>query len=169
MAVERFRVLVDDEAIELKVERDGGRVTVESPNHTWEADLQQFTGTNLVSLILDGRSYEFLVDEVDDAYGVLRESEHYRVVVRPAWADAIGGGTGDGDDSEVTVECPLVGVVMQVFVKPKEDVERGDILLIIEAMKMQNEIRAPRAGIVKSVKVAVGDKVAQRQALVVLA
>lgn len=167
MGVERFRVRVDDEWVDLTIERKDDGITVTSPNHTWNADLRQFSGTNLVSLILDGLSLEFLVDQDGERFTVLRDSEHYEVRVRPAWAAAAAGGD-DEASGEVIVECPLVGVVAQVFVTQGQEVQRGDVLLTIEAMKMQNEIRAPRAATVRTVHVANGDKVAQRQPLIAL-
>ena len=168
MAVERFRVLVDGEPYELTVEQRDGRLVVKSDEKEWVADLQQFSGTNLVSLILDGRSLEFLVDRTGDRYSVLRLTERYDVTVRPAWAAAAGGGFGDDATGEVAIESPIVGVVVDVRVERGQDVSKGDLLLVIEAMKMQNEIRAPRDGVVKAIRAKIGDKVAMRQPLLVL-
>ncbi len=58
-----------------------------------------------------------------------------------------------------TVKAKIPGRVARVWVTPGTDVQQGDPLLSIEAMKMENEIRAPRAGTVLSVSVAVGDRV----------
>ncbi|MBI2760059.1 MAG: acetyl-CoA carboxylase biotin carboxyl carrier protein subunit [Chloroflexi bacterium] len=62
----------------------------------------------------------------------------------------------------------MTGRVVRVSVQAGDAVEAGDLLLILEAMKMENEIRAPRAGTVKEVRVAAGDRVSQGDALVVL-
>ena len=169
MAVERFRVLVDGEPYELTVEQQDGRLVVKSDEREWTADLQQFSGTNLVSLILDGHSLEFLVDRTGDRYSVLRLTERYDVTVRPAWAAAQGGGFGDDSTAEVAIESPIVGVLVDVQVTRGQAVSKGDLLLVIEAMKMQNEIRAPRDGVVKALRAKAGDKVSMRQPLLVLA
>ena len=167
MAVERFRVLVDGEPHELTVEQEGGRLVVKSNGAEWTADLEQFSGTNLVSLILDGRSLEFLVDQAGDRYSVLRGTERYDVTVRPAWANAQGG-LESASKGEVAIESPIVGVLVDVQVARGQEVSKGDLLVVIEAMKMQNEIRAPRDGVVKLLKVKQGDQVAMRQPLLVL-
>lgn len=66
--------------------------------------------------------------------------------------------------SELT--APLPGVVTEVFVKPGEAVEMGQVVLIIEAMKMKNSIRSTRAGTVSEILVSAGQTVAHKQVLV---
>jgi glutaconyl-CoA/methylmalonyl-CoA decarboxylase subunit gamma len=61
---------------------------------------------------------------------------------------------------------PLPGTVIEVFVKAGEEVEAGQVILIIEAMKMKNSIRSVRDGIVAAVHVSAGQSVAHKQALV---
>ncbi|MFO7723450.1 MAG: biotin/lipoyl-containing protein [Bacteroidales bacterium] len=66
------------------------------------------------------------------------------------------------------VISPLPGTIMQVIVKPGDKVQKGDKLLIMEAMKMENNIQADRDGTVSSVKVAAGDNVLQGAVLLEL-
>lgn len=60
---------------------------------------------------------------------------------------------------------PLPGTVIEIFVKPGEQVESGQVVLIVEAMKMKNSIRSVRGGVVKSVLVNAGQTVAHKQPL----
>ena len=64
------------------------------------------------------------------------------------------------------VTAPLPGTVIEVFVKPGETIESGQVILIIEAMKMKNSIRSTRAGKIAEVLVGAGETVAHKQALV---
>ena len=64
------------------------------------------------------------------------------------------------------ISAPLPGTVIEVFVKPGDTVEAGQVVLIIEAMKMKNSIRSTRAGIVATVLVSAGQTVAHKQTLV---
>jgi len=64
--------------------------------------------------------------------------------------------------------APLAGNIFQVNVRPGDLVQEGDVIVILEAMKMETEVRAPRAGTVGSVNVAEGDKVAVGDTLVTL-
>jgi glutaconyl-CoA/methylmalonyl-CoA decarboxylase subunit gamma len=66
------------------------------------------------------------------------------------------------------ITAQMTGRVVRVAVQAGEAVASGDLLLILEAMKMENEIRAHRAGTVKEVRVTAGDRVNQGDALVVL-
>lgn len=62
--------------------------------------------------------------------------------------------------------APLPGTVIEVFVKPGEPVEAGQVVLVIEAMKMKNSIRSIFSGVVKQVLVSQGQSVAHKQGLV---
>ncbi|MCH7939400.1 MAG: acetyl-CoA carboxylase biotin carboxyl carrier protein subunit, partial [Candidatus Marinimicrobia bacterium] len=74
---------------------------------------------------------------------------------------ATGGGGGQ-------ITAPIPGLISEVSVKEGDTVAAGDRLLILEAMKMENEIRAPQAGIVLAVHVALGQAVEQGALLVKL-
>jgi len=63
---------------------------------------------------------------------------------------------------------PMAGVVQQILVKPDDEVEAGAVVMVIEAMKMQNELHARRGGQVKAVYVTVGQRVEQGTPLLVL-
>jgi len=65
-----------------------------------------------------------------------------------------------------TLFAPLPGTVVEVFIKSGEEVEAGQVILVIEAMKMKNSIRSVRNGHVKNVLVSAGQTVAHKQALV---
>ena len=62
--------------------------------------------------------------------------------------------------------APLPGTVIEIFVKPGDQIETGQVILVIEAMKMKNSIRSTRAGRIGEVLVSAGLTVAHKQALV---
>ncbi len=76
------------------------------------------------------------------------------------------GGTASG--GELRIMAPMPGRVLRVLVKPGDDVEARQGLVVVEAMKMENEIRSPRAGRVKDVAVADGQSVEGGRLLVVI-
>ena len=69
-----------------------------------------------------------------------------------------------GNIDELT--APLPGTIVEIFVKAGDEVEVGNVILVIEAMKMKNSIRSTRSGKIAEVLVAVGQTVAHKQALV---
>jgi biotin carboxyl carrier protein len=160
---------VDGEWVDITLEKAGDRVTVRSGDKTWSADLKRFQGTNLVSLILDNTSLEFLINKVDDTYNVQRGTDLYGVKVKSSWASTKSGfGGHDGGSGEVSVDSPLTGVIVRIEVEKGKEVAKGDVLLVVEAMKMQNEIKAPKAGVVHAIKVKPGQKVTMRQSLLTI-
>jgi biotin carboxyl carrier protein len=62
----------------------------------------------------------------------------------------------------------MPGLVREVYVRQDDEVERGGRLLVLEAMKMNNEVRAPRAGTVQTVRVEAGQRVDKGDVMVVL-
>ncbi len=74
--------------------------------------------------------------------------------------------TGAAAQDEVDIDSPIPGTIAEVLVSPGDVVEEGTTLVVVEAMKMKNEIGAPQGGIVESVDVQPGEDVNQNQPLV---
>ena len=111
-------------------------------------------GRATVEVLADGWRFEFLVE--DAARAELRE--------RATRAGSAGAGTG----GPLEIRAIIPGRVAAVAVAPGDEVELGQTLLVVEAMKMQNELRAPRAGIVGRVPAAAGATIELGDVLVVL-
>jgi biotin carboxyl carrier protein len=67
---------------------------------------------------------------------------------------------------KLEIKAPLPGIIMQVLVRPGDKVSKGQILMVMEAMKMENEIKAENGGEVISVKVNQGQSVLQDEVLI---
>ena len=67
-----------------------------------------------------------------------------------------------------TVPAPLTGTVFKVFIKKGDVVNEGDVIIVLEAMKMETEIRSPRAGEVDNIYVNAGDMINVGEALISL-
>ena len=72
------------------------------------------------------------------------------------------------DTGEWVLTSPMAGVVQEVLVEPGDEVKSGQVVIVVEAMKMQNDLRARRGGTVKAVYVSVGQRVDQGAPLLVL-
>jgi biotin carboxyl carrier protein len=81
---------------------------------------------------------------------------------------ASSGGPAPGASRKGGVAAQIAGRVMSVKVKAGDAVKKGDVLLLLEAMKMENEIKAPGDGVVKEVLVVDGARVAEGETLVVI-
>ena len=66
------------------------------------------------------------------------------------------------------IKAPMPGIILNVLVKENEQVKEGDVLLILEAMKMENSITSPKNGIIKKIKIAKSSTVEKGQLLIEL-
>jgi biotin carboxyl carrier protein len=81
----------------------------------------------------------------------------------PAASGSAGDGTAAVADESKVCRSPVSGIAVKANVRPGEVIEAGDLLFVLEAMKMETEITAPVAGKVAEVKVKVGDTVKSGQ------
>jgi len=133
-------------------------------------DLQSIDAGFLYSLLIDNNSYEVLIEDRTGEYRVLLLGELYTIEVeddlrrqiarrRPTRAKPLG---------RTAVKAPMPGLVVAVQVVEGEEVSAGDVLVVLESMKMENEVRAPRDGRVNRVQVCPMETVEKEQTLVVL-
>lgn len=78
----------------------------------------------------------------------------------------IAAQSGEAGDNDKECRSPVTGMVIKVNVEPGQAVQPGDVLIVLESMKMEMQISAPLAGVVKSVQVAAGIPVKVNQLLV---
>jgi biotin carboxyl carrier protein len=134
---------------------------------TYTVDFESVGNQPVFSLLIDGKSFEALVYPSDDEWQVLLHGRLYTLQVedeRERRLRAAGGGQL-AEKSEYHLKAPMPGLVVDIPVTPDQMVEKGDVLLILESMKMQNELKSPRAGLVSRIRVEVGDTVAPKQTL----
>ncbi len=132
-----------------------------------EVDFQSISGQPVYSLLLNGKSYEAHVAHDDEAWQVLLRGRLFQARVederekRPRAA----GGAGASEGGEFHLKAPMPGLVVSVLVQEGQPVKKGQVLLILESMKMQNELKSPREGIIQRIKVQAGETVEQKQTL----
>ena len=116
------------------------------------------TGLTNYSLIVDNRSFEVDVDIMEDEYRVLVDGRSYHINLLDERRMRVGGlQSGIQLQGRQNVSVPMPGKVIAVLVSEGDKVERGQGLVIVEAMKMENEVRCPIDGEVKEVRVKTGD------------
>ena len=133
---------------------------------TIEVDLAAVKGQPLYSLLVEGESYEGYVYPDEDTWQVLLLGQFYSVKVTDERERRLRlSDKSTGSSNEVTLRSPMPGLVISIQVEEGQSVDKGNTLLILESMKMQNELRSPRSGIVSRLKVKPGDTVVQKQVL----
>ena len=116
------------------------------------------------SILMDGRSYEARVEDTAAGLVVVIDGHRFEIDVRDPrrWTRRTAGA---GREGVQTVTAPMPGKVVRVLVAAGDAVETGQGLVVVEAMKMQNEMKAVRAGKVLSVVVKEGATVAAGEVL----
>lgn len=133
-------------------------------------DFRLIDQQHVYSLLLDNASYEALVEEREGEYWVFLRGHLFAVRVEDERERHLreASGRAAGPAGEVAVKAPMPGLIVAVPVREGQAVRKGEKLVLLESMKMQNEIRAPRDGTVKAIRVQPGQSVEQNQVLVVL-
>jgi oxaloacetate decarboxylase alpha subunit len=133
-----------------------------APTAADAAPAQKSTGPETYTVDVNGKKFVVAVSEGGEISQIQSEggAPSAPAASTPAPAPVAGG---------ESVKAPLGGNIFKVLVSPGDTVEDGEVLIILEAMKMETEIRAARAGTVASLKVAVGDSVAVGQTLLTIA
>jgi biotin carboxyl carrier protein len=119
------------------------------------------------SVLMDSRSYEARVEETPGGLVVVIDGFRFEVDVRDPrrFSRKLSGRGAEGIQ---TLAAPMPGKVVRVLVAPGDAVEAGQGVVVVEAMKMQNEMKAPRAGRVLSVAVKEGATVSAGDVLVTI-
>ena len=122
----------------------------------------------LYSLLVDNVSYEGMVEESEGQYDVLLWGALYSVKVMDEREQRLAKSSAGliPDDVEIVIRSPMPGRIISVNVEPGEEVAAGQTLIILESMKMENELKAPRAGKIHMISVKPGDSVEQGKKLV---
>jgi biotin carboxyl carrier protein len=157
----RFVLRQGDRETVVEVEREGDKLSVALNGKLRQIDLAE-GDQGLISLLVDGQAHACDFDT--------RKGNQVRVYVgqsvfeveleteldseRRARRQLAGGGSGAAGPQVIV--APMPGKVVRLLVKVGQPVKAGDGLVVIEAMKMENELRSARAGTVKEISVAEG-------------
>jgi biotin carboxyl carrier protein len=159
---------IEGERIALEVRREGGRVSAEVGGRSYEVEAQAL-GAGVYLLLHEGRVYECRVGARADgesevtvgarAYGVrLTDPKHLRGA----------GVVGAQDAGRAQIKAPMPGKVVRVLVEAGQAVEAGQGVVVVEAMKMQNELKSPKAGAVAELRAEPGATVNAGDVLAVI-
>jgi biotin carboxyl carrier protein len=163
----KYITKVDDKEYVIEIDRED-EILVNGERYA--VDFQQLEKRGVLSLLLNNHSYEAVVEEQDEHWDVLLLGELYEVTVQDEWAHRMAQARGAAGDAsgEVTVKSPMPGIIVGVPVAVNQLVEKGETVIILESMKMENELKAPRAGKISRVSVEQGVSVEKGQPLVII-
>jgi hypothetical protein len=168
----RLNAEIDGEKVALEVRREGGRVFGEVGGRVYELEARE-VGAGEYLLVHRGRVYECRVgaEPGGGERGALRVSagaREYGVRLTDPKHLRGAGSAGSEQGGRAQVKAPMPGKVVRVLVEAGQEVEAGQGLVVVEAMKMQNELKSPKSGTVAELRAEPGSTVNAGDVLVVV-
>ena len=156
-------ILIGGKTIRLEV--NGDHVTVGGNDLAVD---YQLISANELSLIVEGRAYRCLLDRTATDEAIIVGGKRYPFAVEDPRALKSRKARGAGAEGPLQIKSSMPGRVLRVIVGEGEDVVPGQGLLVVEAMKMQNEMKTTRGGRVRRIAVKEGDTVNAGQLLAII-
>lgn len=134
---------------------------------TYNVDFESVSGQPVFSLLVNGNSHEAYVYPDEDKWDVLLKGILYPVMVEDEREKRLRSsfGSGPAPSGEFYLKAPMPGMVVSIPVADGQVVNQGEVLVILESMKMQNELKSPRDGKVSRIRVEEGANVERKQTL----
>ena len=157
----KLKAQIDDRDVDVVLEGTQGRFRVQIDDRTYNLDVHNSDDSTYL-LVNETRVYECRVEAAQksrERFEVhLKGRRHAIAIIDPRRLR-----TGENSDRHhhgpLEIAAQMPGKVVRVLVEAGDKVEKGDGIVVVEAMKMQNEMKSPRAGVVGTVNVKPGDTV----------
>lgn len=166
-----YHIKINEQSDALAVSVTNAAISVNNKERDW--DMVRLADGSF-SILLDGKSYIALVEETDKASKqmTLRINGHkYQVSIEEPIDQLLKkmGLNNSATKKAEVIKAPMPGLVLKIMVAEGQEVKKGDPVLILEAMKMENVFKAPADATVKSIKAEAGKAVEKGQVLIELA
>lgn len=168
-----YKLTLGSEEHELEVEEQDIGYRVKLGDTWYQLELDRMGDSARYSLLLDRKPSDVFAEEGPNSYHIVIGARSFSVTTpRPRRGGSSDGEAADLDaeteDGEWVLTSPMAGVVQDIMVEPGDEVEKGQVMIVVEAMKMQNDLHARRAGTVKAVYTSIGERVEQGTKLLVV-
>ena len=161
----KYVAVIGSERYEIEIDNDG-QILVNGERR--DVDFLNLGGS-LYSIITENKSLEAVIDDDESKIAVMMNGQLFETQVLDERAMLLVQRRGGLSSGSGEVNAPMPGLIVLVAVAVGDAVKQGDTLIILESMKMQNELRSPIAGAVKSIHAAAGQAVDKGDLLVEIA
>ena len=163
-----YEVVIDGTTHKVEIEKSATTWKCRVDDHEYEIDAS-ITARDVLSVLIGGKAYEAKREySLSGETHVIIGSERFAAEVRdPRSLRSRKAAAGFGEGPQ-KVAAPMPGKVVRILVQPGAEVEAGQGIMVVEAMKMQNEIKSPKKGIVQKIAVAVGGSVTAGDTLAII-
>ena len=158
----KLQAEIGDNNHEIEITREDGKVFAKVDDREYELETSE-PEPGVFLFKHEGRIYEASVADAKAVGGPVNVrvgSHEFEVrLIDPKRLRSAGSGA-DHSDGLVEIKTAMPGKVVRILTEPGAVVEKGDSVLVVEAMKMQNELKSPKAGTIKEIRVTEGAAVA---------
>ena len=163
----KYLATVNETTFEVDINEDS-YVTVDGQRY--EIDFRSVGNGPLYSLLIDGNSYEGHIEGTEDGWQILHKGDLYMVEIEDERSQRLMklGGAGPATKGDYYLKAPMPGLVVSVPVKEGQEIRQGDILVVLESMKMQNELKSPHDGTILRIQANPEDTIQQAEVMLVL-
>jgi biotin carboxyl carrier protein len=162
-----FEFTVNGASQKFSLDRKEDRVSIRHGDKTVEAEVRAISA-NALSFLVGGRSFLVVVARDNDKTHVWLNGRTYLIQRGKEEERRAEGGDERAQKGKSVVTAPMPGKVVKVCVAEKEAVRKNQTLAIVEAMKMENEIKSPLEGFIKKIYVSAGELVDSEKPLIEL-
>jgi acetyl/propionyl-CoA carboxylase alpha subunit len=163
----KYFVEIGDNDIEVQLLEEGGETFIQFGDLRYPVNVHR-TGNGFVTLIMNGRQFDLHIENRSEELTVDTGKGKFVAAIRTEQEkkleELMAAGAGKGKLSDLA--APMPGLIVEVQVEPGQEFKKGDGLIIIEAMKMENELKAINDGKVKDIKVKAGQAVEKGTCLI---
>jgi biotin carboxyl carrier protein len=156
--VVKLKAIIDDREQVLTLRIDGARVTAEIDDRVYELELRE-PEPGCYLLLRNTEVHECRINEAPGGFDVTLHGRNYPVAIVDPKRLRSGQDADRHHHGLAEITAPMPGKVVRVQIETGASVEKGSGLVVVEAMKMQNEMKSPRAGVVVAINVKPGDTV----------
>ena len=160
-----YIIKIDNKEFKVDLKQEGKGFKVYLDGKSWVVTVASDEGSRL-TLIIDDKPFDVILESDDH---IFVEGESYNVEI---FDEQVGrlmkASAGRSENRELALKAAMPGLIIEMTVKEGDKVTEGQGLLIIEAMKMQNQIQTPRDGVVKTIQVKKGQTVNSGDTLIII-
>ena len=165
----KYLANVGENTYHISLDDQDTRIDLDINGEPLQIDLVPINGDHTYSLLINGRSYVAIMMDMDESCQVMIDGRVYAVDVEEEELARLRSQVkGKHHAGGEQIKAPMPGRILDIEVAVGDTVESGQGVAIIEAMKMENELRALTGGVVKEIRTRVGDAVNKNDILVVL-
>ncbi len=162
----KLQAELNNEKHEIEIKRDGEKVFARVDEREYELEVSEVEA-NVYLLKNDNKVYEVLISGNQSLTAKVKGNEFEINLIDPK---KLRGADGDSElkDGIAEIKTAMPGKLVRILVEAGAEIAAGEAVLVVEAMKMQNEMKSPKDGVVKEIRFAEGDTVNAGDVLAVI-